>query len=112
MVKAVRTLVWVMVACSLAVGVAWAGPPTFKLTIRNHRFEPAELTVPSGKMIKLMVHNADPTPEEFESQELNREKIVPGGATVTVYLSAMSPGKYGFYGEFHEATAQGRIVVK
>lgn len=37
------------------------------LVIRNHRFEPAELKVPAGKKIKLLVLNQDASIEEFES---------------------------------------------
>lgn len=110
--RVARKLALAAVACSMVAGLAWAEPPTFQLAIRNHRYEPATLEVPAGKTIKLLIHNADPTPEEFESQELNREKIVPGGTTVTVYLSAMSPGTYGFFGDFHQDTAKGQIVAK
>lgn len=112
MARVMRLAVLAAVACSLLVGVAWADMPTFRLTIRDHRFEPAVLEVPTGQTIKLLIHNADPTPEEFESQVLNREKIVPGGTTVTVYLSSLSAGSYGYYGDFHQDTAKGRIVAK
>jgi plastocyanin len=96
----------------LVWGVAWADEATVQLTIREHRFEPAEVVVPAGKTIKLVIHNADATPEEFDSSVLNREKVIAGGATVTVYLSAMEPGRYPFVGEFHEDTAKGQIVAK
>ena len=46
---------------------AWAADPEFTLVIRDHRFEPAEIRVPAGQKIKLVVHNQDATPEEFES---------------------------------------------
>ena len=47
------------------------------LVIKDHRFEPAELKVPAGQRVKLIVHNQDKTPEEFESKSLNREKVIP-----------------------------------
>ena len=59
------------------------------LSIREHKFEPAELTVPAGKKIKLLVENQDATPEEFESAELNREKVVVGKGTITVFLGPL-----------------------
>ena len=93
-------------------GMAWAQEATFNLTIRSHRFEPAELVVPAGQPIKLVIFNADATPEEFESHSLNREKVIAGGATVTLLLSPLKPGTYEFVGEFHEDTAKGRIVAK
>ena len=91
---------------------AWADEAAFKLTVKDHRWEPAELVVPAGKMIKLEITNADPTPEEFESHSLKREKIIPGGATITIYLGALKPGTYEFVGEFHEDTAKGKIIAK
>jgi plastocyanin len=109
---------WLWLACALlAAGLvwganAWADPVVVELTIKEHRFEPAELVVPAGQMIKLVIHNLDPTPEEFESHALNREKVIAGGATVAVFLSALQPGSYEFVGEFHEATAKGKIVAK
>lgn len=85
---------------------------TYTLVIREHRFEPAELEVPAGQKIKLVVKNEDPTPEEFESHSLKREKIIPGKSQVTVSIGPLDPGTYDFFGEFHEETAKGRIVAK
>jgi len=82
------------------------------LIIREHKFEPAELTVPAGKKIKLLVENQDTTPEEFESNELNREKIVVGKGTITVFLGPLDVGRYPFFGDFHQETAQGVLVVR
>lgn len=82
-----------------------------RLVIRNHKFEPAELTVPAGKKIKLLVDNQDPTPEEFESNELNREKVVVGKATITVLLGPLDAGRYPFFGDFHQETAQGVLIA-
>ena len=83
-----------------------------KLAIRDHKFEPAELTVPAGAKIKLTVENKDATPEEFESHELNREKIVVGNGTITVFVGPLEAGRYPFFGDFHQETAQGVLVAK
>ena len=82
------------------------------LSIREHKFEPAELTVPAGQKIKLLVENHDVTPEEFESAELNREKVVVGKGTITVFLGPLEPGRYPFFGDFHQETAQGVLIAK
>lgn len=82
------------------------------LIIKDHRFQPTELTVPAGKKIKLSVENQDPTPEEFESHPLNREKVIAGNSKATIYIGPLEPGRYSFFGEFNEATAQGVIVAK
>ena len=60
----------------------------FTLSLRNHKFVPAQLVVPANTKFKLIVVNLDPTPEEFESHELNREKIVTGGGKITVLLGS------------------------
>lgn len=102
--------VWV---CALAlVGSVHAAEPEMQLSIKNHLFEPAELKVPAGQRIKLVVHNRDSTAEEFESPALSREKIIPAGAKVSIFIGPLKPGRYAFVGEHHEATAKGTIVAE
>ena len=84
----------------------------YTIVIKDHRMSPAELEVPAGMKIKLLVDNQDPTPEEFESHSLNREKVIPGNAKATIFIGPLKPGSYEFFGEFHQATAQGRIVAR
>jgi len=83
-----------------------------QIVIENHRFVPEEIVASSGKRIKLVVINKDPTVEEFESFDLNREKIVPGNGQIKVIFGPLKPGVYKFFGEFHEKTAQGKIIVR
>ncbi len=82
------------------------------LTIRDHRFQPAELIVPAGKKIKLTVVNQDSTAEEFDSHALNREKVIPANSSTTLYIGPLTPGRYSFVGEFHTQTAQGTVVAQ
>lgn len=89
-----------------------ADTPELALAIKDHKFEPAELKVPAGKRVKLVVHNQDSTPEEFESHSMNREKVIPGGAKASIYIGPLKPGRYTFFGEFHEKTAQGAVVAE
>ena len=91
---------------------AYAVDADYTLNIKNHQFEPAELKVPSRQKIKLIVNNRDDTPEEFESYELNREKIIPGGKSASVYIGPLEPGRYPFFGEFHEDTAKGVVIAE
>ena len=102
----------VLVVALVAGGMAQAQDYQAKLAIRDHKFDPAELTVPAGTKIKLLVENQDATPEEFESNELKREKIVVGKGTITVYLGPLDAGRYPFFGDFHQETAQGVLIVK
>lgn len=103
------------VLCCGLVGSALpakAEDPVFRLTIREHRFDPAELQVPAGTKVKLLIKNLDSTPEEFESTELHREKVVPPGQEVSVFIGPLDPGTYPFFGDFNPKTAQGKIVAK
>ena len=84
----------------------------YMLTIKDHQFQPAELTVPSGTKIKVQIENQDATPEEFDSYSLNREKVISGHSTATIFIGPLTPGRYPFTGEFHPTTAQGIIVAQ
>lgn len=95
-----------------AAPVAAGDAPEFTLVIKDHQFVPAELTIPAGVKVKLIVDNQDATPEEFESHELNREKVIPGNSQAKIFVGPLEPGVYPFFGEFHEATAQGKLIVK
>jgi plastocyanin len=103
---------WAAAVYCLTAGVAVADDAAFKLTIRDHRFEPAELVVPAGQKIKLEIKNLDATPEEFESYELNREKVVPANATAVIFMGPLKPGRYPFFGDFNKDTAKGVLIVK
>lgn len=91
---------------------ASAGPPEFTIEIRDHLFVPEEVTVPANTKVKLLVFNHDATPEEFESYELNREKVVMGGRKAVIFIGPLPPGEYPFFGEFHPDTAQGKVIVE
>jgi len=53
-----------------------AATPIYEITIRDHLFYPSNFEIPAGVKVKLIIYNKDSTPEEFESYELNREKII------------------------------------
>jgi plastocyanin len=103
-----------MVACVLvlAASASRAQDAEVRLTIVNHKFEPAEITVPAGRKVKLVIDNQDATAEEFESYELNREKVVPPKAQITIFIGPLQPGRYPFFGDFHKDTAQGVLIAK
>ena len=104
----------VLFAAFFALGttVAFAADDELRLVIENHKFEPAELTVPAGKKIKLTIENRDATAEEFESHSLNREKVIAGKSTATIFIGPLKPGSYPFVGEYHDKTAKGIIIAK
>lgn len=89
-----------------------ADTPSFEIIIKNHRFQPETLEIPANTKVKLVVKNQDPTPEEFESYELNREKVIPGNSQATIFVGPLEPGTYPFFGEFNQKTAQGKIIAR
>jgi hypothetical protein len=90
----------------------WAETPIFKMSIQNHLFIPSEITIPENTKVKLIIHNLDDTDEEFESFELNREKIIIGNRKGVIFIGPLAKGEYPFFGEFFPKTAQGKIIVK
>src|SRR5512137_2425416 len=95
-----RGLLALLLAVGLSPQVA-AAEPEFRLVLKDHRFSPTELAVPAGQKLRLVIENQDATAEEFESYALNREKIVPAGGKVTVFVGPLQPGRYEFFGEFN-----------
>src|SRR5258708_5379938 len=99
-------------ATAISLGALAAGEPEFSLTIENHKFAPERIEVPAGKKLKFLIDNKDATPEEFESEQLKIEKVIPGKSKGTVFIGPLKPGEYRFAGEFNEKTAKGVIVAK
>lgn len=95
-----------------AAAPALAADDSFALSIQGHRFSPTDIEIPAGKKVTLIVKNLDATPEEFESTDLRREKVVSGGDEITVYIGPLRPGRYEFFGDFNPDTARGHIIVK
>ena len=106
-----RTSLTIMVALSLLGPVA-AQAEDYNLVLKDHRFDPAELTVPANTRIKLTIDNQDAAPEEFDSHDLRVEKVVPGGTKGFVWVGPLPAGEYEFVGEFHEDTAKGKLIAK
>jgi hypothetical protein len=109
----VRLVVNVVLGILLWIPVlAVAADQPLTLVIKDHKFEPATLSVPAGKKVKIIVDNQDPTPEEFESKQLKREKVIPGKSKALISLGPLKPGTYSFVGEFNEETAKGEIIAE
>jgi hypothetical protein len=96
----------------ISAAAALADDGSVTLTIKGNRFEPAEITIPRDTKVRLVVRNEDATAEEFESYELNREKIVPPNGEIVLFIGPLDAGVYPFFGEFHQDTAQGRVIVQ
>lgn len=92
--------------------LALAGEGDQTLVIKDHRFSPSEIRIPAGKKVKLTIVNQDATPEEFDSRDLSREKVVLGQSKGSVVIGPLKPGRYSFMGEFNPQTAQGVVIAE
>jgi plastocyanin len=101
-----------LTAAAFFAGTAAHAQESLTTTIKDHKFSPAEIRVPAGKRITLEVINDDPTPEEFESNPLKVEKVIPGKSKATVQFGPLTPGTYKFEGEFNSSTAKGTVIAE
>jgi hypothetical protein len=85
---------------------------SFELSLKDHKFTPAELTIPADKRVKLTIKNLDATAAEFESHNFKAEKIVPSGGKVSLYIGPLKAGTYGFFDDFHEDQTKGTLTAK
>jgi len=105
------TGVWILAIPLLLTVSAQAQTPVFSVTIRDHKFTPEQIEVPANQKVEVHVINADPTPAEFESFELRREKVVAAGQEVTLYIGPLKPGGYEFFDDFNPS-ARGHVVAR
>ena len=96
----------------LPASTAVAADLELALVIKNHMFEPSELTVPANQRIKLNIQNLDKTAEEFESHSMKKEKVIPAGGKAVIFLGPLKPGSYEFLGEFNPKTAKGVVIAE
>ena len=90
---------------------AYAQENSLSVTVKNHRFQPAELHAPANVPITLRVKNLDPAAMEFESVSLRVEKVVTPNSEGIIRLRPLSPGRYNFFDDFHQQT-NGVLVVR
>ncbi|MCY7295545.1 cupredoxin domain-containing protein [Alteromonas sp. a30] len=89
----------------------FAAIPEFRLTIKNNLFYPTEMQVPANVKFRLVIDNQDNEPEEFDSFDLNREKVIFGKRSATIYVGPLKPGEYHYFGEYNPNTARGKLIV-
>src|SRR3569833_3986735 len=85
-------------ALNLVGGTAAAD--TVELSLKGHKFTPADVTVPANQKFQIKVTNGDEAPAEFESHDLKVEKIVVPGGTITVTAGPLKPGTYQFVDDY------------
>lgn len=95
--------IWSQYAC--------AKNKVYYLTIKDHIFTPSTLAIPANVKVKIIIENKDNVAEEFDSFDLNREKVIFAGKKSTIYVGPLPAGTYEYFGEFHPNTARGKIIV-
>lgn len=106
-----KLLIILSIATSIASS-SLAAEQEFLIQIKDHKFLPEILEIPAGEKFKLIIENLDKTLEEFESGDLKKEKLVGAGKKITIIISPLKAGEYKFFGDFHQKTAQGKIIVR
>lgn len=105
----IRYLIWLILSI---ISIPVFAVPIIEIVIKDHLFLPSEIKIPANTKVKLIIINNDNTAEEFESYEMNREKVIPGGSRGVVFIGPLLEGEYPFFGEFFPKTAQGKVIVK
>jgi plastocyanin domain-containing protein len=112
LMRRIPTLVAALLLVTAAGSVSAEELAEYTVVLKNHVYQPSELKVPAATKFKIIVRNEDATPEEFESLDFGREKIVPANSSIAVYVGPLKAGTYGFFGDFHQETARGRLIVE
>lgn len=95
----------------LVAGLSYAALPEVVVEIRNHLFTPQTITIPANQKVRLVFINYDSTPEEIDSFDLNREKVIFGESRGVIFVGPLPAGEYGFFGEYHPNSAVGKVIV-
>ena len=101
------------------LSLVWAGllanaaysDDNFIITEKDKQFLPKELTIPAGHKVKITVKNMDSTPAEFESSDLNREKVVSQNSEIILFVGPTDAGEYKYFDDFHREST-GVIIAK
>ena len=84
---------------------------TIELSVKDHKFEPAEPKAMAGSAIVMKIKNLDAAPIEFESLALEFEIVVKSKAELLVKVKPQKPGRYLFFDDLHQE-AKGTLVVE
>lgn len=111
----VRPIAAAMAAAAMifpaSVGAQAQQAASVAISVKDHRFQPAEVHAAANRPLAIKVTNLDSMPMEFESVSLRVEKVITAGASGVVNVRPLSPGRYEFYDDFHQQT-RGTLVVQ
>lgn len=89
----------------------YANKAEYHLSLKNHLFYPDKIVIQKNQKIKLVIFNHDNNIEEFDSFDLNREKVIFPNQKATVFIGPLPVGEYSFFGEYHPHSAKGTVLV-
>ncbi|MFN8544297.1 MAG: cupredoxin domain-containing protein [Candidatus Binatia bacterium] len=102
---------FVLGACGLVAAGAHADEAPIALAVEADGFAPTAIEAAARTSFRIAITNKTDRAIEFESFELNRERVVQPGQTVNVYLSDLEPGRYEFFDDFNQQR-RGALLVK
>jgi plastocyanin len=105
------TMLVVAAALVTLAPMAKADDTTLEISVKDHKFEPAEVKAAAGSAIVFKVKNLDAGPVEFESEPLQFETVVKPNAELLVKVKPQKPGRYVFFDDLHQET-KGTLVVE
>jgi len=108
------TMRFVLIALLLFMHGAWSknNIKEFTLVLENHIFFPKEIVIPANEKVKIVIYNKDDIAEEFDSFDLNRERVIFANKKAAIYVGPLPEGKYEYFGEYHPNSARGFVIVK
>ena len=114
MTRRILCAAWPLALFVFAAASLASTEPEYIIRILHHQFVPAELHIPKGIKVRIVLDNQDDTAEEFDSHSLNREKHVPPKSQATIFIGPLPPGRYVYESESEVAggAALGVIVVE
>ena len=114
MIGRILCTLWLFPLFVFAADSLAGSEPEYVIKISHHQFVPAELHIPTGIKVRIVLDNQDDTAEEFDSHSLNREKHVQPKSQAVIFIGPLAPGRYVYEGESEVAggAALGVIVVE
>jgi plastocyanin len=109
--KLATAVVFASACMAFAPLASAADSTTLEVSIKDNKFQPAELKAKAGSEIVFKVKNLGTAPIEFESEPLQFEQVVKPNAEGTVKVKPQKPGSYVFFDDLHQET-KGTLVVE
>jgi hypothetical protein len=94
----------------MASPVANAQDAVLSVSVKNHHFQPQQLTARANVLISIRVKNLDSGRMEFESTNPSIEKVIEGNSEAVIKLGPLAPGRYEFYDDFDQKSTMVLIV--